>query len=59
MLYSVYDPAIRVPVLIAASVEKFALSLLIFFGPLERTNAMTVTAMDAIFAILFVIYVAG
>lgn len=58
--YSAYDPAIRAPVLIAASAEKFAIGLLVFFGPVKRTNGMTVIAiMDGIFAILYVLYLAG
>ena len=57
IVYSAYDPAIRVPVLVAASAEKFAIGLLVFFGPVMRTKGMTVTAIvDGIFAILYVVY---
>ena len=60
IIYSAYDPAIRAPVLIAASAEKFAIGLLVFFGPVKRTNGMTVIAIvDGIFAILYVLYLAG
>ncbi len=60
IIYSAYDLAIRVPVLIAAIAEKFAIGLLVFFGPVKRTNGMTVTAIvDGIFAILYVVYLAG
>ena len=53
IIYSAYAPAIRVPVLIAAAVEKFALGLLVFFGPVRRTSGMTTSAVvDAVFAIL-------
>jgi hypothetical protein len=58
--YSAYAPAIRVPVLVAAVVEKIALGLLVFFGPLKRTGGMTATAlMDGLFAILYIAYLAA
>jgi hypothetical protein len=45
------------PVLIAAAIEKLAIVLLIFFGPIVRTNGMTLVALiDGSFAILYVIY---
>ncbi len=57
IVYSAYDPAIRAPVLVAASAEKFAIGWLVFFGPVKRTKGMTVTAIgDGIFAILYVVY---
>jgi hypothetical protein len=60
IIYSAYAPAIRVPVLIAAAVEKFAIGLLVFFGPVKRTNGMTTTAVvDGVFAILYVVYLVG
>jgi hypothetical protein len=58
--YSAYAPATRTPVLIAAAIEKFAIGLVVFFGPMRRTNAMTAIAiLDGIFAILYVVYLAG
>jgi hypothetical protein len=57
IVYSAVVPAARTPVLIAAAIEKFAIGLLIFFGPLKRTTAMTVIAIgDGVFAILYVAY---
>ncbi len=57
--YSAYAPAIRVPVLVAAAAEKFAIGLLVFFGPLKRTAGMTAIAlMDGLFAVLYVAYLA-
>jgi hypothetical protein len=57
---SSYAPATRTPVLIAAAIEKFAIGLLVFFGPMKRTNAMTAIAIfDGICAILYVAYLAG
>jgi hypothetical protein len=48
---------IRTPILVAGAVEKFAISLFIFFGPLKRTGAMTAIAVtDGLFAILYVAY---
>ncbi len=55
-----YAPAIRVPVLVAAIAEKFAIGLLVFFGPLKRTAGMTAIALlDGIFAVIYVAYLAG
>lgn len=60
LVYSAYAPAIRAPVLAAAAIEKFAIGLLTFFGPLKRTSAMTAIALgDSAFAILYVAYLAG
>jgi hypothetical protein len=60
IIFSAYDPAIRVPILVAAVVEKFAIGLLVFFGPVKRTSGMTATAIvDGVFAIIYVIYLAG
>ena len=60
IILSAYDPAIRVPILVAAAVEKFAIGLLVFFGPVKRTSGMTVVAIvDGIFALLYVGYLAG
>jgi len=57
---SAYSTAIRVPVLIAAVIEKFAIGLLVLFGPLKRTGGMTTIALvDGLFAILYVIYLLG
>jgi uncharacterized protein with PQ loop repeat len=60
IIYSAYTPAIRVPILIAAAIEKFALGLLVFFGPVRRTSGMTTSAVvDGVFAILYVLYLVG
>jgi len=57
---SAYVPSIRGPVLFAAAVEKFAIGVLVFFGPLKRTLPMTAIALgDGLFAILYVAYLAG
>lgn len=59
-VYSAYAPAIRVPVLVAAAVEKFAIGLLVLFGPLKRTVGMAAIALgDGFFAVLYVAYLAG
>ena len=58
--YSAYAPAVRAPVLVAAAIEKFAIGLLAFFGPMKRTSAMTAMAVgDGAFAVLYVAYLAG
>ena len=60
IVYSAYVPAARAPVLVAATIEKFAIGLLTFFGPMKRTTAMTAIAIgDGAFAILYVAYLAG
>src|SRR5215471_1502721 len=60
IVYSAYAPTIRGPVLVAAAIEKFAIGLLTFFGPVKPTGAMTAIAMgDGAFAILYVAYLAG
>jgi hypothetical protein len=59
-VYSAYVPATRTPVLTASVIEKFVIVVLIFFGPVKRTVAMTaIGTMDGILAILFVAYLAG
>ncbi len=58
--YGAYAPAIRAAALTAAAIEKFAVVALIFFGPLKRTGIMTlIAAIDGLFAILYVAYLAG
>ena len=60
IIYSAFAPAIRVPVLIAAAIEKFAVGWLVFFGPIKRTSGMTTIAVgDGVFAILYVAYLGG
>jgi len=60
IVYSAYAPTIRGPVLVAAAIEKFAIGLLTFFGPMKPTSAMTAIAIgDGAFAILYVAYLAG
>ena len=60
IVYSAYAPTVRAPVLAAAAIEKFAIGLLTFFGPMKRTTAMTAIAVgDGAFAILYVAYLAG
>jgi hypothetical protein len=55
-----YVPSVRFPTLTAAALEKFAIVILIFFGPLKRTTAMTaIAAMDGLFAAIYVAYLAG
>ena len=60
IVYSAYAPTIRGPVLVAAAIEKFAIGLLMFFGPMKPTSAMTAIAIgDGAFAILYVAYLSG
>jgi len=58
-VYSAYVPATRAPILTASVIEKAVIVLLIFFGPVKRTVAMTsIAIMDGILAVLFVAYLA-
>jgi hypothetical protein len=60
IVYSAYAPTIRGPVLVAAAIEKFAIGLLTFFGPMKPTGVMTAIAIgDGAFAILYVAYLSG
>ena len=59
IIYSAYAPAIRVPVLIAAAVEKFALGFLMFFGPVKRTSGMTTSAAVDMSCRSHVVYLVG
>jgi len=60
IVHSAYTPAARTPVLVAAAVEKFAIGLVVFFGPVKRTTAMTAIAtIDGVFGVLYVAYLAG
>ncbi len=58
--YGASNPGVRTPVLIAAAVEKLALGLLVFLGPVKRTGMMTAMAiMDGVFAVLYLAYLTG
>ena len=60
IVHSAYAPTTRTPVLVAAAAEKFAMGLVVFFGPVKRTTAMTAIAtVDGVFAVLYVAYLAG
>ena len=60
IVYSADAPTVRAPVLVAVGIEKVAIGLLTFFGPVRRTTAMTAIAVgDSAFAILYVAYLAG
>ena len=58
--YCAYVPSIRTPVLVAGATEKFAIGIFALFGPLKRTSGMNAVAIvDGIFAVLYVVYLAG
>jgi len=60
IVYSAYVPTVRAPVLAAAAMEKLAIGLLTFFGPMKPTTAMTAMAIgDGAFGILYVAYLVG
>jgi hypothetical protein len=54
------EPALRAPVMLAAAVEKLAIGLFVFAGPLKRTAGMTLIAVaDGLFAVIYLAYLAG
>lgn len=58
--FAAYDATVRVPILAAAAVEKLAIGLFIFGGPMKRTRAMTALAFgDGLFAALYIAYLVG
>ena len=58
--YCAYVPSVRTPVLVAGATEKFAIGIFALFGPLKRTSGMNAVAIvDGIFAVLYVVYLAG
>lgn len=60
IVYSAHDPTVRTPVLIAATVEKLAFGVVIVIGHVKRTATITAgAATDGVFAILYVVYLAG
>ena len=57
---SAFVPVVRVPVLAAAAIEKFAIGFFVFFGPMKRTSVMTAIALgDGAFALIYAAYLAG
>ncbi len=60
LVWAAYDPSLRTAVLLAAAIEKLAIVAMIFFGPLKRTQLMTLAAVaDGTFAILYLAYLAN
>jgi O-antigen/teichoic acid export membrane protein len=59
-VYSGLVPSTRAPILTAAIVEKCIIFILVFFGPVKRTNMLAaIAAMDGILSVLFAAYLAG
>ncbi len=58
-VWSAGVPAARDGILVAAIVEKYAIGLLVFFGPIKRTLPMTAVALaDGAFATVYLISLA-
>lgn len=58
--YSAYRPVARPPILAAAALEKFAVGILLFSsGAKPRPIMWIAAATDAVFASLYVAYLAG
>lgn len=55
LVYAAYHPEVRVPVMIAAVVEKLAIGALIFASPWRRRiSAATVAGGDTVIALLYI-----
>jgi hypothetical protein len=60
IVYAAYHPASRVPILVAACVEKAILIALFAIGGVRWTPGMRVIAVvDGLFTVLYVAYLAG
>jgi hypothetical protein len=60
LVYAAYQPALRVPAVVIAAVEKLGLAGLIFFGRWPRTPAATRLAVtDGLMVVLFILYLVG
>ena len=60
LVYCAFNPATRAPVLVAASTEKLVFVALVAMGKAKRTPLLTTAAIaDALFATLYVLYLAG
>ena len=57
LVYAAYNAEVRVPIMIAGALEKFALAAMVFSGPLRkrRVTAMVVGA-DVVMALLYVYF---
>lgn len=60
LVYSAYNPSMRDPVLVVASLEKIVFAGLVFLGPVKKTSVGTfVAAGDTSFVVLYVLYFLG
>ncbi len=59
LIYSAYHPEVRVPVMVAAIAEKFAIGALILFSPFRtRPLAATIGIADTAMAVAYVVLLA-
>ncbi|HEY1654480.1 MAG TPA: hypothetical protein VGF86_05150 [Candidatus Tumulicola sp.] len=59
LIWAAYDPAIRVPVMVVAAIEKFAIAAFVFLTPLrQRKQTVAVVAADTVMAIMYVLLLA-
>lgn len=60
LIYAAWHPEVRVPVMIVAAIEKFAIGALVLTSPLRaRHVTLAVVGADAIMALLFVALLIG
>jgi len=60
LLYAAFDPGLRVPVVVAAIVEKIIFAGLVFLGPLKKSGLAKWAAVgDSFMALLYMGYLSG
>lgn len=60
MIYTGFESDLRVPVVMAATIEKIVFAGLVFFGPLKKSGlAKAAAAGDSFMALLYVLYLLG
>jgi hypothetical protein len=56
LIYAAFHPEVRAPIMIAATIEKLAIALLVFATPLRKIPAATiVVSADTVMALLYII----
>jgi hypothetical protein len=60
LVYAAFQPSVRVPSMVIGAIEKLFFAGVIFFGDMPRTARATALAVvDAIIAVLYLMYFAG
>jgi hypothetical protein len=60
VVYAAFDPGLRVPVVVAAALEKIVFAGLVLLGPLKKSGlARWAAAGDSFMVLLYVLYLSG